>query len=91
MGVGKGSVSFRENDNVCVPAPASQQGTTTRQRCHLLEVGALALVIRISFCYPLSFFISSAAELFHTQEQFAKGIGCACVVKDLGLFVPVHF
>lgn len=70
------------------PAPASQQGIMKRQRCHLLEVGALALVIQISFCYSLSvFFISSAAELFRTQEQFPKGIGCACVVKDLGLFV----
>lgn len=62
-----------------------------RQRCHLLEVGALVLVIQISFCYPFSvFFMSSAAELFHTQEQFTKEMGCACVVKGLGLFVPIH-
>lgn len=44
-GVWNGGVSFRENICVCGPAPAAQQGILKRQHCHLLEVGALAMVI----------------------------------------------
>lgn len=79
-GVWKEGISFRENICVCGPAPASQQGILKRQRCHLLEVGALAMVIHISFCYPFSvFFISSAAELFPTQAIHKGSRMCLCI------------